>query len=142
VKWEGNVVEISMLDDHSPKKNFYYTNVEDVRDYQERMKSSRMKKRRVASFGEQEVDLNRYFISPAGLEGLMYTIYFLLIPYAAGALFLFLFIAHVSFEKFLQLDLASLFIVWAIGYELIAVVLLFIIFLSYLSYLKKAMKNN
>jgi len=131
-----------MSDVHSPKKNFYYTNVEDVRDYQERMKNSRIKRHRAASFGEQEVDLNRYLISPAGLEGLMYTIYFLLIPYAAGALFLFFFIAHVSFEKFLQLDLASLFIVWAIGYELIAVVLLVIIFLSYLSYMKKAMKNN
>ena len=130
-----------MSDNHSPKKNFYYTNVEDVRGYQERMQN-RKKKHKPASFGEQEVDLNRYLISPAGLEGLMYTIYFLLIPYAMGALFLFFFIAHVSFDKFLQLDLASLFIVWAIGYELIAAILLFIIFLSYLSYAKKAMKDN
>ena len=134
-------MELSMSDGHAPKKNFYYTNVEDVRDYQDRMKNSR-KKKHVTSFGEQDVDLNRYLISPAGLEGLMYTIYFLLIPYASGALFLFFFIAHVSFDKFLQLDLASLFIVWAIGYELIAVVLLFMIFLSYLSYLRKSSKKH
>jgi len=135
-------MELSLAENNSPKKNFYYTNVEDVRDYQERMKNSRKKKHKAASFGEQEVDLNKYLISPAGLEGLMYSIYFLLIPYAVGALFLFFFIAHVSFDKFLQLDLASLFIVWAIGYELIAFMLLFIIFLSYLSYLKKASKKN
>ncbi len=138
----GEIMAIGMKETDSPKKNFYYTDVEDVRDYKDRMKDSRKKKCHTESFGEQEVDLNRYLISPAGLEGLMYTIYFLLIPYAFGALFLFFFIAHISFDKFLQLDLASLFIVWAIGYELIAVLLLFMILLSYLSYLKKSSKRN
>ena len=128
----GDIMELRLLENNTPKENFYFTDLDDVKDYENRMRGSRVKRHNAASFGAQKVELNHYLISPAGFEGIMYTLYFVLIPYSVGALFLFLFIAHVSFEKFLQLDLASLFIVWAIGYEMLAVLLLFFIFLSYL----------
>jgi len=120
-------------------KNIYYIASEDVTDYKVRMSTMRKKNR---SFGSQNVDVNDYILSPAGWEGLMLSIYFLLIPYALGALFLFLFIARAIFEKFLLLDLASLFIVWAIGYEVLAFLLLTMIFFSYLKFLKTSIANN
>ncbi len=120
-------------------KNIYYIASEDVTDYKVRMSTMRKKNR---SFGSQNVDVNDYILSPAGWEGLMLSIYFLLIPYTLGALFLFLFIARAIFEKFLLLDLASLFIVWAIGYEVLAFLLLTMIFFSYLKFLKTSIANN
>lgn len=121
------------------RKNLYYINTEDVTDYKVRMRTMRKQKQ---SFGSQNIDVKDYIISPAGWEGLMMSIYFLVIPYATGALFLFLYIAKVQFDKFLLLDMSSLFIVWMIGYEVIAVFLLFMIFLSYLKFLKKNAGKN
>ncbi len=114
-------------------ENVYYIAEEDVTDYKVRMSTMR---KRNKTFGSQRVDIDDYVLSPAGLEGIMLTIYFLLIPYTMGALFLFVFIANVAFEKFLLLDLASLFIVWAIGYEVLAVLLLIVIFYSKLRFLR------
>ena len=119
--------------------NIYYIASEDITDYKVRMSTMRKKNK---SFGSQNVDVNDYILSPAGWEGLMLSIYFLFILYAFGALFLFLFIARATFEKFLLLDLASLFIVWAIGYEVLAVLLLTLIFFSYLKFLKKSVYSN
>jgi len=127
----------SVKSESTENKHFYYTNV-DVSEYQSRMDKVRNKKE---SFGSQEIDVNDYILSPAGWEGLMFTLYALLIPYTAGILFLFVFVAHVAIEKFLLLDIASMFIVWAIGYEVLAISLLIGIFLSYLAYLKKS-KNK
>lgn len=121
------------------RKNLYYIDSEDVTDYKVRMNTMRKTKQ---SFGSQNVDVNDYIISPAGWEGLMLSLYFLFIPYASGALFLFLYIAKVQFEKFLLLDMSSLFVVWMIGYEVIAVFLLFMIFLSYLKFLKNNAGKN
>jgi len=121
------------------QKNFYYTDVSDITDYKIRMHTIRKKQ---DSFGSQNIDINDYIVSPAGLEGLVLSLYFILIPYITGALFLFVFIAQVRFEKFLQLDLASLFVVWAIGYEALALIILVAIFISYLKYLKNSMQNN
>ena len=121
------------------KENFYRVDVSDITDYKVRMSTMR---KRQDSFGSQNVDINDYILSPAGLEGLVLSLYFILIPYMIGALFLFVFIAQVRFEKFLQLDLASLFVIWAIGYEVLALIILIIIFISYLNFLKKNMKNS
>ena len=114
-------------------KNFYYVDASDVTDYTVRMSVIRKKRE---SFGSRDIDVYDYIVSPAGLEGLMLSLYFLLVPYLTGALFLFVAIAHVRFEKFLQLDLASLFVIWAIGYEVIALFILVMIFFSYIKFLK------
>jgi hypothetical protein len=108
--------------------------MEDVKDYKNRMRKVRAKKE---SFGSQKVEVSDYIISPKGLESLAMVFYFLLLPYLAGVLFLYIVIAHATFEKFLTFDLASLFVVWMIGYEVIAVLLLIIILYSYLNYVKR-----
>ena len=130
---------ITAKDISNKQKNFYYTNVEDIVEYKSRMKKVRKKKE---SFGSQNIDVNQYIISPQGFEGVMLSLYFLFIPYATGLLFLFVFIAHVTFEKFLLLDIASIFIVWMIGYEVLAVSILTLIFFSYLKYLTRSASKN
>jgi cellulose synthase/poly-beta-1,6-N-acetylglucosamine synthase-like glycosyltransferase len=119
--------------------SLYYNSVEDTRSYGERINQERKKRE---SFSSQEIDINKYVLSPEGWESVVLTLYIIFIPYIVGVLFLFVFIAQVAFDKFLLLDMGSIFIVWAIGYEVIAITLLFIIFLAFLSYLSKSKKKN
>jgi hypothetical protein len=119
--------------------SLYYDSVEDTRSYGARINQQRKKR---DSFSSQEIDINKYVLSPEGWENVALTLYIILIPYIVGVLFLFVFIAQVAFDKFLLLDMGSIFIVWAIGYEVIAVTLLFIIFLAFLSYLSKSNEKN
>ena len=105
----------------------------DMEEYKSRMQSLRKKKK--DSFGSEPVNVNKYIISPDGMEGLVISIYVLLIPYLVGAIVLFLFVAGSDIDRFLILDLTTFFIVWAIGYEVVAVFLLSAIFYSYLKYM-------
>jgi len=58
---------------------------------------------------------------PAGLEKFFLLIYFILLPYIAGLLFLFFYVGEGKTELFLSLNEDSSFILtWAIGYEIIA----------------------
>jgi len=123
----------------SKQKKSYDTNVEDIVEYKSRMKKVRNKKE---NFGSQNIDMNQYIISPQGFEGVMLSLYFLFIPYVTGLLFLFVFIAHVTFEKFFLLDFSSIFIVWMIGYEVLAVLILTLIFFSYFKYLLNSASKN
>lgn len=82
------------------------------------------------NFGKQEVkyeDTPLFF--PPGLEKIFLLIYFVSLPYIAGLLFFFIYIAKSNYEAFLKLVQESSFImVWAIGYEILAaLVLLYII---------------
>lgn len=119
--------------------SLYYDSVEDTKSYRARINQERKKRE---SFGSQEIDINKYVLSPEGWESFALVLYIILIPYIVGVLFLFVFIAQVAFDKFLLLDVSSMFIVWAIGYEVIAILLLFLIFLAFLSYLSKTRKNS
>lgn len=105
----------------------------DMDEYKSRMQSLRKKKK--DTFGSEPVDVNKYILSPDGMEGLVISIYVLLIPYIVGAIVLFLFVAGSDIDKFLILDLTTFFIVWAIGYEVVATFLLLAIFYSYLKYM-------
>ena len=114
-------------------KDLHYVHIRrDVKEYKDRLKRSRNKK---TTFSSQDVDIKDYIISPEGWEGIMFTFYFFSIPYIAGIIFLFLFIARADMESFLVFDLTSFFVVWAIGYEIVASILLIIIFISYLKYM-------
>jgi len=66
---------------------------------------------------------------PEGFEKVFLLIYFVTLPYIAGLLFLFFYVAEGKQELFLSLNEESSFILtWAIGYEVLAgVTLLFII---------------
>lgn len=106
--------------------------------YEYQKKRTKVRQKRAAeSFGRQEVDIKRFIVSPEGYEALMFSLYFLTIPYFAGALFLFLFVAKGILSHFLVFKLSSYFIIWAIGYEVVAVLILFMILLSAIRFFKK-----
>ncbi len=116
--------------------NILYTSSSgDTQKYLNRMKEVRRTQQE--SFGSKKIDINDFILSPEGWETAMFCIYFLLIPYVTGAVFLFLFIAHASVTNFFVLDFSAFFIVWTIGYETIAALLLISIFISYLNYMRK-----
>lgn len=104
-----------------------HSNKSDITNNKEKYKGPK-------SFGSQKVDLKDYLLSPDGYESVVYPIYFLAIPYIVGALVLFLFVAGASFDNFKLLKLDSFFIVWMIGYEIVATILLIAIFVSFLQY--------
>ncbi|MDD4885194.1 hypothetical protein [Sulfuricurvum sp.] len=86
-------------------------------------------------FFQKSLDYRDFVFAPEGYEGVVLALYILIVPYLAGLLFLFLFVAEASYEYFLQFNLASFFIIWAIGYEVCAVLLLVGIFLMWLKHI-------
>jgi hypothetical protein len=87
-------------------------------------------KNKSSKFSQQEVDLSETpLFFPEGYEKLFIAIYFISLPYIAGLLFQFFYIADGKKELFLSLNEQSSFILtWAIGYEIIATfILLYII---------------
>ena len=83
-----------------------------------------------SKFSQQDVDLAETpLFFPKGYEKIFIAIYFVSLPYIAGLLFQFFYIADAKTELFLSLNEQSSFILtWTIGYEIIATfVLLYII---------------
>jgi hypothetical protein len=76
------------------------------------------------SFFKQNVNLSNYMFLPEGWEPVVLFFYLGLLPYAAGLLFIYLFIAEGDFESFLMLDLLTIIPVWSIGYETLAALFL------------------
>lgn len=85
-------------------------------------------------FLNQEVDYKNFVFAPEGYEGVMLFLYLLTLPYLVGLSFLFLFVARASYEYFLEFNLSSYFVIWAIGYEVSAVLALLIIFFAWLNH--------
>jgi len=119
---------------HSDRsQDLHYVNVRrEAKEYKDRLSKSRHKKK---TFGSQNIDVKDYIVSPEGWEGIMFTFYFLSIPYITGIIFLFVFIARADMENFLVFDLTAFFVVWAIGYEIVASLILTAIFISYIKYM-------
>lgn len=103
---------------------------DDAKKYQEKTQKVHRQKQ---DFLHREFDYRNYIFAPEGYEGIMLFFYIMTIPYLAALAFLFLFVARSSFNLFLELNLASYFIVWAIGYEICAVSALIILFYAWFS---------
>lgn len=85
---------------------------------------------RSSKFTKQEVDITQTpLFFPEGYEKIFLAIYFITLPYLAGMAFQFFYIANGNTELFFHIYNNSLFIlIWAIGYEIIAtIILLYII---------------
>ncbi|MDD2780359.1 hypothetical protein [Sulfuricurvum sp.] len=93
-------------------------------------------------FFQKSLDYRDFVFSPEGYEGLVLALYIATIPYLMGLLFLFLFVAEASYEYFLQFNLASFFVIWAIGYEVCAALILIGIFLSWLNHINGRWKKE
>jgi hypothetical protein len=107
-------------------------NISSAQSFQKR----NSKKRQQQSFAQQEIDVKAYIVAPEGYEAFMFIVYFLTIPYLTGLGFLYLFIAHASFSNFLNFKISSFFVIWAIGYEVVAAVLLTVIAYSFIKSFK------
>ena len=84
-------------------------------------------------FTQKEVDLAETpLFFPEGYEKIFLAIYFVSLPYIAGLLFLFFYVAEGQIELFLALNEEQAFMLtWAIGYEIIAgLILLWIVKMS------------
>ncbi len=90
------------------------------------------------TFGEKEVDFSAILPMPEGYEKLFIFIYLVTIPYAAGLLFLFIFVAKGHFENFMSLDIAMFMAVWSIGYEVVGSISLIIIFYQMFKFNRRA----
>jgi len=88
------------------------------------------------SFAQQEVDLSSTpLFFPEGFEKIFLGVYVVVLPYIAGLLFLFFYIAEGKTEQFLSMNNDSSFILtWAIGYEIIAVLAILYIIKSAISF--------
>lgn len=101
---------------------------DNVQEYQEKSKKVRREKE---AFLHREFDYRDYIFAPEGYEGIMLFLYIMIIPYLISLAFLFLFIAKSSYQYFLEFNLASYFVIWAIGYEICAVLVITIFFYAW-----------
>ena len=125
----------------SSNDDLHYLDARQTSEYYQMQRQKTRKKKEAETFGSQEVDLLDYVISPEGYEKLAFTLYFIFLPYLAGLLFMFLFIAEGNIDHFLVLDVSLFFIVWAIGYEFLGGMALIAIFWSFLNFKKKEPKT-
>lgn len=73
-------------------------------------------------FSQKEVDLSETpLFFPEGFEKIFLVIYVISLPYILGLLFLFFVVAESKVERFLAVNGESpFFLTWAIGYEILA----------------------
>ncbi|RUM73902.1 MAG: hypothetical protein DSZ10_02535 [Sulfurovum sp.] len=93
-------------------------------------------KNKESSFAQKRVtfdDTPLFF--PEGFEKLFLLIYFITLPYIAGLLFLFFYVADGKKKLFLSVNSDTPFMaIWAIGYEILAVLILLWIVKSAIAY--------
>jgi len=87
-----------------------------------------------SSFGSQKVDFKDYLVAPEGYESVVYPLYFVFIPYITGAILLFFFVAGASFENFKLIEFNNFIVVWIMGYEVVATMMLVGILIAFLKY--------
>ncbi|MDD5160903.1 MAG: hypothetical protein PHI47_12690 [Sulfuricurvum sp.] len=95
-----------------------------------------------SDFFKKSLDYRDFVFSPEGYEGIVLALYLITIPYLAGLTFLYLFVAEASYEYFLQFNLTSFAVIWAIGYEVCAVSILVGIFLAWLKHINSRWSNE
>jgi cellulose synthase/poly-beta-1,6-N-acetylglucosamine synthase-like glycosyltransferase len=117
------------------KRNMIYYN--QLMMSERKMKSKRHHKKvkkKAESFTSQEIHFKDFLYIPEAWEPLFYAFYGVGVPYIVGSIFLFFFIAGGNYENFKLLNMNAFFIIWLIGYEIVAVVSLIWILFLYLQY--------
>ena len=122
-------------DDLTKKRNMLYYN-QLVMNERKAKSSKRHKhrKKKHQSFGSQEVSFKDFLYIPEDWAVAFYVLYGVGIPYLAGAVFLFFFVAGGSYENFKLLNMNAFLIIWLIGYEIVAIFSLIWILILYLQY--------
>jgi hypothetical protein len=120
-------------DDLTKKRNMLYYN-QLVMNERKAKAGQKKKYSKSSSFASQEVHFKDFLYIPENWEAAFYTFYIVGVPYIAGAIFLFLFVAGGSYENFKLLNMNAFLIIWLIGYEIVAVFSLMWILVLYLQY--------
>ena len=97
--------------------------------FNKRVKEVQLENEQATTFAKKQIRLedSRLFFIP-GFEKVLLAIYSVFLPYLAGLLFLFIYVAKGSFVVFNALSTESSFIFsWCIGYECLATLALLII---------------
>ncbi|WP_050748044.1 hypothetical protein [Sulfurovum sp. NBC37-1] len=96
------------------------------------------------SFTKKEVKLqDTPLFFPEGFEKVFLAIYFVSLPYILGLLFLFFYIADGKFDVFVSVNSESPFIMtWAIGYEILATLIILWIIKSAISFTHRNTKKK
>ena len=103
------------------KNKQYYENI--LKNKKSNSKpTKKIESKKEQSFGSRKVVFSNFLLAPTGYEGLFYTLYFLLVPYSVGNLFLFFAVGGGDLTNYSLLDKSAFFIVWAIGYEIVATI--------------------
>jgi len=94
------------------------------------------------NFSQQEVDLQKTpLFFPEGFEMIFLAIYFAILPYIAGILFLFFYVAEGSADLFSSIYEESFFMLtWTMGYEILATLLLLYIVKMSLTFANESRK--
>lgn len=121
-----------MKEKNTEQRNMYYYN--QILNAERNKKATQTRKTKAKSFANKRVDFKDYIYVPEEWEGVAYTLYVLLIPYIVGSIFLFLTIARGNVDSYKMLDTSSFPIVWAIGYEIVAIIMLIWITMMFLQY--------
>ncbi len=80
---------------------------------------------------------------PEGKEKIFLVIYTFLLPYVAGLIFLFTYIAELNFNLFISmLDNHSYFLTWCIGYEILMLITLSTLTIKNLMIMRKKNTNT
>lgn len=86
------------------------------------------------SFSSKKVQLSDFAPVPEGWEYFAYAFYAIALPYTLGAAFLFLVVARGDYSSFMLLNMSAFPVVWLIGYEIVAVIMLIWILFLYLKH--------
>ena len=95
-------------------------------------------------FGKQEIDLESTpLFFPKGFEKFFIVIYILTLPYVAGLLFTFIYLANSDYKLFLTLNKETpAILTWAIGYEILATLILIYIIKMAIQFSANAAKGG
>ena len=95
-------------------------------------------------FSQQNVDLAQTpLFFPEGFEKIFLPIYFITLPYIAGLFFHFFYIAEGDIDLFVSLNEQSSFMLtWAIGYEIIATLIILWIVKMSISFANESSKSG
>ena len=96
------------------------------------------------SFSQQKITFeNAPLLFPPSLEKVFLLFYFIVLPYIAGLMFLFFYIGEGDIDLFFSINEEPSFLfTWAIGYEILAGILILYIVKSALSFTTKNAKNQ
>ncbi len=116
---------------HDPYLNTVKRSLEDKR-YKERYEN----KHKMNKFLKKKISITDYINLSEGIATVVFFISFLIIPYIIGIGFIFIIIAQASLDAFKSININEYSVFWAIGYEVIASVLLLFIVKSAIGFKK------